>query len=78
MRKSKQIVALVVIATWMLASLSLPPLLLAAGALMSLDNAWAGWQDLLLNPYLLVPYAGLTASAWISWLSIRRTERRNN
>lgn len=48
--------------------LTVTVLMLVAGNLMSVDEEWDGWGDILLNPYLIVPYvvitAGVTAGVW--------------
>lgn len=38
------------------------------GSLMSVDEEWTGWGDVLLNPYLVLPYVvvsvALLGGAW--------------
>jgi hypothetical protein len=32
-----------------------------AGQLMSIDEEWNGWGDVLLNPFIVLPYVAITA-----------------
>ena len=65
----KAVVAAAVVATWFTISL----FVLLALRLMRVDDEWQGWPDVLLNPYLVLGYGGLTAlAATAVWLLVRR------
>ncbi|HUR17656.1 MAG TPA: hypothetical protein VMZ51_01810 [Acidimicrobiales bacterium] len=41
-------------------------MILFGGYLMSVDEEWEGWGDVLLNPYLVVSYLAITAGAAVA------------
>ena len=47
-------------------------MILLAGNLMSVDEEWEGWGDVLLNPYLIVPYLAITTGAALGVWALRR------
>ena len=58
----------VIVGAWLIVSLFL---VLAAG-LMSVDEGWHGWSDVLLNPYVMGPYILVTLlSGSALWLLFR-------
>jgi uncharacterized BrkB/YihY/UPF0761 family membrane protein len=55
-----------ILGTWVVGSFTM----LIAAQLMSVDEEWTGWGDVLLNPYIVLPYvviSGLGAMA-LWWL----------
>ena len=47
------------------------------GGLMSVDEEWHGWGDLLLNPFVVGPWLALTGAAAASGLALTRHEKAN-
>ena len=46
--------------------------MLVVGQLMSLDEEWTGWGDVLLNPYIVLPYVVISAlGAMALWALFR-------
>lgn len=62
-------------AAMLLAWASLTLLLVLVGMLMSLDEEWRGWGDLVLNPYVVVPYVSVTivAALAVGRVALRRS-----
>lgn len=54
---------------WLIVTLGI----VMAGYLMSVDEEWTGWGDVLLNPYLVVPYVAYSGlSVGGLWLLCRK------
>ena len=45
------------------------------GTLMSVDEEWQGWGDLLLNPFVVGPWLALTGACAASSLALVRHEK---
>lgn len=68
-RAIRTALACVIAVGWLIVTL----LILLSGNLMSLDEEWEGWGDILLNPYLIVPYLAITTGAAVGvWALCRR------
>jgi fumarate reductase subunit C len=72
---NRKILRFAAAAAILLAWASLTLLLVLVGMLMSLDEEWRGWGDLVLNPYVVVPYVGVTIVAALAvWrVALRRS-----
>ena len=46
--------------------------ILVVGSLMSLDEEWNGWTDILFNQYIIVPFLLLSILTLASWYSVAR------
>lgn len=66
----KWTLSLLTVAVWAYAN----TVFLIVVSLMSLDEEWRGWGDVLLNPYIMVPYVLFTCVAGIAvWWIARKT-----
>jgi len=45
-----------ILGTWVVLSFTM----LLVAQLMSLDEEWTGWGDVFLNPYIVLPYIGIS------------------
>jgi len=64
--------AAVIAAAWVV----LTALLVFVGTLMSVDEEWRGWSDMLLNPLVMIPYILATALAAATIVFLIRSSRR--
>jgi len=57
-----------ILGTWVVLTFTM----LVVGQLMSLDEEWTGWGDVLLNPYIVLPYVVISAlGAMALWALFR-------
>lgn len=49
---SRVAAVMVIIVMWLVASATV----ILFGLILSVDEEWQGWSDVLLNPYLMIPY----------------------
>lgn len=52
-----KLLALVLLALWLIATVMGAPLFFGGGVVLSIDEEWSGWGNWLLNPYIVAPYA---------------------
>ena len=61
------------VALWVGGSL----MLWLTGGLMSVDEEWQGWGDILLNPFVVGPWLAVTGACAASGLALTRHEKAN-
>lgn len=65
----KFVVGLVIVGSWLFVS----AILAVTAQLMRVDEAWQGWGDVLLNPFIVLSYLAFSATmAAALWFLFRR------